>query len=240
MLFPSTVAIFFALYAIFEVIIGLATAAPVVRALRTESFVTYGRPERIARAAPTSSPTLADDSTSITITINNRALTSADLDALKWLGYTPQSTDSTSYWYDPVSGAFGFSQKPLLGFMQPFLPLGFAPVDASTSGTTNIFVNGRELPQEELTILNGVGLYPEVGSRWWLLYTGAYGSVGSDQVLGNLWASAGSTLNGGNGGGGGGGGGSSWNSGVTDTYGGKDGQGFGYVGGDGWSVSYGG
>jgi len=181
------------------------------------------------------------------VTINLQPVTSRAYSALSWLGYT--LSDSTDWWYDPLSGAFGPLSKPMQGFIQPGMPLGFAPANAS-AGDTGIYVNGRELPQEEVQALMYIGVTPQQGGRYWLVYTGAYGNEGSAVVLGNLWDNVVQALNGqmqGSGGGsgnGGGGGASSWSSGATGNYGGSDGNGFSYVGGEDssgnpWSVSVG-
>jgi hypothetical protein len=49
------------------------------------------------------------------------------------------------YWYDAVSGAWGFEGGPTLGQIYPGLALG-GPLRADASrGNTGVFINGREL-----------------------------------------------------------------------------------------------
>jgi hypothetical protein len=53
------------------------------------------------------------------------------------------------YWYDPVSGAWGQDGGPIAGQMIPGLKLG-GPLRADASrGTSGVFINGRQLTQDE-------------------------------------------------------------------------------------------
>jgi hypothetical protein len=76
-----------------------------------------------------------------------------------------------------------------------------------------------------------MGVTP-VPARWWLQANGSYGLEGNPIPLGNLRMQAlGARQSGA-------GGAHSWS--TAHSFGGSDGQGFSYVGGDGWSVSFGG
>src|SRR5262249_21677596 len=49
------------------------------------------------------------------------------------------------YWYDAVSGAWGWEGEPIAGQMAPGLKLG-GPLRADASrGTSGIFINGRQI-----------------------------------------------------------------------------------------------
>jgi hypothetical protein len=48
-----------------------------------------------------------------------------------------------------------------------------------------VFVNGRELTQDEVDLLASAGV-PVAPGDWWLNSQGQYGAVGSDVVLGTL------------------------------------------------------
>jgi len=57
------------------------------------------------------------------------------------------------YWYDPVSGAWGFEGGPALGQIYPGLALG-GPLRADASrGNTGVFINGRELHLNDVMAL---------------------------------------------------------------------------------------
>lgn len=50
-----------------------------------------------------------------------------------------------SYWYDPVSGLWGFEGYPAAGQIVPWLELGGPLRSDASSGNTGVFINGREL-----------------------------------------------------------------------------------------------
>jgi hypothetical protein len=57
------------------------------------------------------------------------------------------------YWYDAVSGAWGFEGGPTLGQIYPGLALG-GPLRADASrGNTGVFINGRELHLNDVMAL---------------------------------------------------------------------------------------
>jgi hypothetical protein len=54
------------------------------------------------------------------------------------------------YWYDPLSGLWGYEGGPAAGAILPGLPLG-GPLSARASnGNSGVFVNGRELHRLEV------------------------------------------------------------------------------------------
>ncbi len=93
-----------------------------------------------------------------------------------------------SYWYDRVSGAWGFSGGPTAGFTQAGLDIG-GPlrVDASR-GTTAVFINGRQLPLQDVLALQQLlgAVYP---GRYWVDALGNAGLEGGPPLI-NLVAVA--------------------------------------------------
>jgi hypothetical protein len=81
------------------------------------------------------------------------------------------------YWYDQVSGLWGAEGGPSVGQITPGLPLGGTlEVDAS-SGSTGVFINGREIHMLELLELQQ--LFGEVPlGRYWLGADGVGGLEG--------------------------------------------------------------
>ena len=60
------------------------------------------------------------------------------------------------YWYDQISGLWGFEGGPSVGQIAPGVPLGGAlRIDAS-SGNTGVFINGREIHMLELLELRAI------------------------------------------------------------------------------------
>lgn len=91
------------------------------------------------------------------------------------------------YWYDARSGLWGRLGGPAEGVFTPGLQLGRLRADAS-AGTTNVFVNGRQLPAGELATLSSW-----VGSvapgRYFLDATGDMGVEGGLALV-NLYAAS--------------------------------------------------
>ena len=85
--------------------------------------------------------------------------------------------DSKRFWYDAVSGAWGYIGLPTAGRIQPNLPFDATlPADAS-GGSTSVSVNGRMLHTAEINYLRE--LYGSVNpGRYWLLPDGTYGLEG--------------------------------------------------------------
>lgn len=88
------------------------------------------------------------------------------------------------YWYDRVSGAWGLDGGPTAGWIKPGLDLGGPlPADAS-HGTTGVFINGRELPTQDVAALQRIT--PVYRGRWWVDGNGNVGPEGGP-MLTNLW-----------------------------------------------------
>jgi hypothetical protein len=88
-----------------------------------------------------------------------------------------------TYWYDPVSGAWGAQAGPTLGFRRPGLKLGGPLRPNASNGHTGVFVNGRELHRLDLLALERLG-QAWLG-RYWLDASGNFGPEGG-RMLGNL------------------------------------------------------
>ncbi len=137
------------------------------------------------------------------------------------------------YWYDPVSGLWGLEGGPSAGQIYPGLQLG-GPLraDASVpSGTTNVFINGRELHPQEVYFLQSLYGYVVPG-RYWLDPNGNGGFEGGPAIY-NLGAAMASGM-----GSGGGGGGRLGHS-VTGSVIGDGGGTVGYIGNDGTGITCG-
>ena len=86
------------------------------------------------------------------------------------------------YWYDKVSGMWGVEGEKTYGVMLPNLPLG-GPLKANASnGKTGVFINGRNLPQEDLNLLQTVTGYLPLG-RYWIDAQGNAGKEGGPAMV---------------------------------------------------------
>lgn len=92
------------------------------------------------------------------------------------------------YWYDATSGGWGQEGGPTIGFTVAGLPIG-GPLPANISGgTTGVYVNGRQLPAQDLAGLQQL-VGPIAPGRYWLDGQGYAGSEGGPPVA-NLRALA--------------------------------------------------
>lgn len=109
------------------------------------------------------------------VTVNRVRLPDATVAALEAAYATPVLDGR--YWYDPISGLWGFEGGPAGGQLAPGLPLGGPlPADAS-GGTTAVFVNGRALHPAELAALERA-FGPVLPGRYWMDARGIGGVEG--------------------------------------------------------------
>ncbi len=121
------------------------------------------------------------------VVINGRALSAEQLAQLvQTYGVTPLPG---KYWYDAISGLYGVVGYQAYGFMYP--GHDFGPLDRNVSrGNTNVFVNGRELPQAEWLIWSYMLGTPIQMGAYWLDAQGNAGYVGNPIPTVNLFVAA--------------------------------------------------
>lgn len=90
------------------------------------------------------------------------------------------------YWYDPLLGAVGFTGGPTAGFLPAGLAIGGPLAPDASGGTTGVFLNGRELPPDDLALLEQLFAAPFPPDRYVLDAAGNYGYEG-EAPLGNLF-----------------------------------------------------
>ncbi|EOA28725.1 hypothetical protein CARUB_v10024953mg [Capsella rubella] len=75
-----------------------------------------------------------------------------------------------NYWYDYRAGFWGIMGSHCLGILPPFIEeLNHPMPENCAGGTTRVFVNGRELHQKDLRLLNARGL-PRDRDRYYTVY----------------------------------------------------------------------
>ena len=91
------------------------------------------------------------------------------------------------YWYDKISGAWGYSGGPGMGQISPFIDLG-GPLKANAShGNTKVFINGRELHVQDVRALQQITVV--IPGRYWCDAQGNIGFEGGPALV-NLRALA--------------------------------------------------
>jgi len=89
-----------------------------------------------------------------------------------------------NYWYDKMTGAFGNEGGPCVGILIAGLQIGGELKANASAGTTNVFINGRELNQLDV---QGLQTFVRVvPGRYWM---DAYGNFGYENspAVGNLY-----------------------------------------------------
>ena len=136
------------------------------------------------------------------------------------------------YWYDRVSGAAGPAGGPTLTFVVPGLDLGGPLRPDASAGNTGVFINGRELPQQDLIALTRLVGFVQPG-RYFLDGNGNAGFEGGPPMINLIAASRQQQTQGG---------GDGWYSSNVNA-GGNESGGTGYVmgkdaSGNTWGASY--
>ena len=147
-----------------------------------------------------------------TVIVNGMALSREQVNALLAAGLQVQAG---RYWYDRVSGAWGFAGGPTMGFLLPGLALGGPLAADASNGTTGVVINGRVLPPQDLLALQTL-TGPLQPGRYFIDGNGNAGYEGGPPLI-NLRLAAAEAAGG------------SWQSGITGASGGYDGQGSGFV-----------
>lgn len=90
------------------------------------------------------------------------------------------------FWYDRITGAWGVRGGRTAGFILPGLNLGGPMPEDASAGNTGVFINGRQLPLQDVVLLQQI--VPMVlPGRYWLDAQGNFGLEGGPP-LGNIWA----------------------------------------------------
>ncbi len=118
------------------------------------------------------------------VVVNGVRLRDADVAELERMpaGRRAPLPDGT-YWYDPISGAWGAQGGPTLGFRRAALQIGGPLRGNASNGHTGVFVNGRELHRLDVRALERRG-QAWLG-RYWLDALGNFGRE-AGPMLGNL------------------------------------------------------
>ncbi len=90
------------------------------------------------------------------------------------------------YWYDRATGAFGHEGRETAGFLPPGLPISAALRADASNGRTGVFINGRQLHDNDVAAFRAAGI-PVMAGRYWVDAAGNCGYEGGPAIL-NLFA----------------------------------------------------
>jgi hypothetical protein len=108
------------------------------------------------------------------IVVNGERLRPETIQALEQQYRVP--LQSGRYWYDRVSGLWGYEGGPAIGQVQPGLSLGGTLRANASGGGTHVFVNGRALHPADIAYLQRC--MPIVPGRYWMNAAGIGGIEG--------------------------------------------------------------
>lgn len=179
-----------------DIVIGIAVGATLVLAgiglfsllQDNDPATTVAEPAAELQSSPPEAVQAADQpimapAASPKVIINGRTLSAAQIQEMQAMyGVNPAPGN---YWYDRMSGMFGVVGEAPGGFMYPGHDFGQLDADASR-GNTGVFVNGRNIPQGELMVLNYIWQTYVQPGRYWIDENGYVGYEGSDYPTGNL------------------------------------------------------
>jgi len=86
------------------------------------------------------------------------------------------------YWYDKISGLWGYEGQPTAGSGLPNLPFKGRLAPNASNGNTGIYLNGRQLPQQDLVYLQAILGYLQPG-KYWLDSEGNMGYEGGPALV---------------------------------------------------------
>ena len=85
------------------------------------------------------------------------------------------------YWYDKMSGLWGYAGQPTAGQFFAGLQLGGLLKANASNGNTGVFINGRELPMVEVSYLQQLGTVYK--GRYWMNALGVGGIEGGPAIF---------------------------------------------------------
>jgi hypothetical protein len=123
-----------------------------------------------ANGEPREKPETANN---MAVFVNGVALTP---DTLQRLAVSGTQVQPGRYWYDTVSGAWGYEGGPMAGQVLPNQPIGGRLRPDASGGRTGVYVNGRELHPMDIAALQRCT--PVYRGRYWVNAQGIGGLEG--------------------------------------------------------------
>lgn len=120
------------------------------------------------------------------VVVNGQILSQTTIDQIRTTYNVSFSTGN--YWYDRISGAWGYTNGPAVALTRHGMNIGGPLTRNASGGRTNVFFNGRELHNQDIMILYAL-LGMVIPGRYWIDHYGNFGPEGG-MMIGNIWVIA--------------------------------------------------
>ncbi|KAL3695644.1 hypothetical protein R1sor_009720 [Riccia sorocarpa] len=119
--------------------------------------------------------------------VNDRQLNAEELATLLGCPNPPQKLKPGRYWYDKQCGLWGKDGERPDKLISPDLKVGGSLSEKASKGTTQVYMNGRELGRLELKMLKFAGVHCTPKTHLWVDADGSYVEEGQKKSKGNIW-----------------------------------------------------